>query len=174
MPIKEKSSDEIATNTGPRNVTVLDASVKHAQEEQVSTTVTDQKAQPTVSAEAQEESVSASSLQECDKNRKEDEYKIRGEAPNLALEIKLSEPDAAVRIQSAYRGYHVRRWQPLEKLRKIKNVHMQMQDVEKQLQALEASSKQPTEKEHIAMNETIMSLLLNLDTIQVLHLFSLI
>ncbi|XP_048533021.1 BAG family molecular chaperone regulator 6 isoform X1 [Triticum urartu] len=168
MPIKEKSSDEIATNTGPRNVTVLDASVKHAQEEQVSTSVADQKVQPTVSAEAQEK-VSAKSLQECDKNRKEDEYKIRGEAPNLALEIKLSEPDAAVRIQSAYRGYHVRRWQPLEKLRKIKNVHMQMQDVEKQLQALEASSKQPTEKEHVAINETIMNLLLNLDTIQGLH-----
>uniref|UniRef100_A0A8R7UPE4 BAG domain-containing protein n=1 Tax=Triticum urartu TaxID=4572 RepID=A0A8R7UPE4_TRIUA len=141
---------------------------RHAQEEQVSTSVADQKVQPTVSAEAQEK-VSAKSLQECDKNRKEDEYKIRGEAPNLALEIKLSEPDAAVRIQSAYRGYHVRRWQPLEKLRKIKNVHMQMQDVEKQLQALEASSKQPTEKEHVAINETIMNLLLNLDTIQGLH-----
>ncbi|VAI92488.1 unnamed protein product [Triticum turgidum subsp. durum] len=179
MSIKEKSSDDVAKSTGPRNVTMVDASVKHAQEEQVSTTVTDQKAQPTVSAEAQEESVSASSLQECDKNRKEDELKIGGEAPNLACEIKLSEPDAceiklsepdaAVRIQSAYRGYHVRRWQPLEKLRKIKNVHKQMQDVEKQLQALEASSKQPTEKEHIAMNETIMSLLLNLDTIQNLH-----
>ncbi|KAF7051571.1 hypothetical protein CFC21_059799 [Triticum aestivum] len=169
MPIKEKSSDDVAKSTGPRNVTVVDASVKHAQEEQVSTTVTDQKAQPTVSAEAQEESVSASSLQECDKNRKEDELKIGGEAPNLACEIKLSEPDAAVRIQSAYRGYHVRRWQPLEKLRKIKNVHKQMQDVEKQLQALEASSKQPTVKEHIAMNETIMNLLLNLDTIQNLH-----
>ncbi|XP_020158051.1 uncharacterized protein [Aegilops tauschii subsp. strangulata] len=168
MPIKEKSSDEIATNTGPRNVTVLDASVKHAQEKQVSTSMTDQKVQPSVSAEAQE-NVSARSLQECDKNRKEDELKIRSEAPNLACEIKLSSPDAAVRIQSAYRGYHVRRWQPLEKLRKIKNVHKQMQDVEKQLQALEASSKQPTEKEHIAINETIMNLLLNLDTIQNLH-----
>ncbi|KAM3262817.1 hypothetical protein ACQJBY_053127 [Aegilops geniculata] len=169
VPVKEKSSDEIAKSTGPRNVTVLDASVKHAQEEQVSTSVTDQKVQPTVSAEAQE-NVSVKSLQEeCDKNKKEDEMKVQGETSNLSREIKLSEPDAAVRIQSAYRGYHVRRWQPLEKLRKIKNVHMQMQDVEKQLQALEASSKEPTEKEHIAINETIMNLLLNLDTIQNLH-----
>ncbi|XP_044983395.1 uncharacterized protein LOC123450059 isoform X3 [Hordeum vulgare subsp. vulgare] len=168
VPVKEKSSDEIPKNAGPRNVTVLDASVKHAQEEQVSTSVTDQKVQPTVSAEAQE-NVSARSLHECDKNRKEDELKIQGEAPNLTCEIKLSEPDAAVCIQSAYRGYHVRRWQPLEKLRKIKKVHKQMQEVEKQIQALEASSDQPTEKEHVAINETIMNLLLNLDTIQNLH-----
>ncbi|KAL5212925.1 hypothetical protein ABZP36_023772 [Zizania latifolia] len=87
----------------------------------------------------------------------------------MTLGINFSELDAAVLIQSAYRGYYVRRWQPLEKLRKIKNVNEQMQHLKKKLQGLEAFSEQITIKEQVTINETIMNLLLKLDTIQGLH-----
>jgi hypothetical protein len=49
-----------------------------------------------------------------------------------------------------------------------------MQDLKKQLQGLEASSKQLTVKEQVAINETIMNLLLSLDSIQVWFFFSLV
>jgi hypothetical protein len=158
--------------TGSRNVIVQDACGKPAQEEDISTKV-DQKVQPSVSVKAQE-NTSDGSLQECDKRTEEDEMKFQGEVSKSAREVNLSELDAAVRIQSAYRGYDVRRWRPLEKLRKVKKVHDQMQDLKKQLQGLEASSKQLTVKEQVAINETIMNLLLSLDSIQVWCFFSLV
>ncbi|KQJ94303.1 BAG family molecular chaperone regulator 6 isoform X2 [Brachypodium distachyon] len=160
VSVKEKSTDEMNERIVSRDVTVQDASVKHGLEEQLSTIMAAQKVQPSVNAMAQE-NAGGNSLQA--------EIKIQGEAVKLGHEMNLSEVDAAICIQSAYRGYHVRRWQPLQKLRKIKSVHERMQDVKKQLQGLEASSKQQTAKEHIAINETIMNLLLNLDTIQGLH-----
>ncbi|XP_051227294.1 uncharacterized protein [Lolium perenne] len=166
MPVKEKPS-EMEKGIGSRNVIVQDACGKPAQEEDISTKV-DQKVQPSVSVKAQE-NTSDGSLQECDKRTEEDEMKFQGEVSKSAREVNLSELDAAVRIQSAYRGYDVRRWRPLEKLRKVKKVHDQMQDLKKQLQGLEASSKQLTVKEQVAINETIMNLLLSLDSIQGLH-----
>ncbi|KAM0876076.1 hypothetical protein ACQ4PT_036405 [Festuca glaucescens] len=166
MPVKEKPS-KMDKGIGSRNVIVQDAFVKPVQEEDISTKV-DQKVQPSISVKA-EENTSHGSLQECDKRTEEDEMKFQGEVSKSASEMNLSELDAAVRIQSAYRGYDVRRWQPLEKLRKVKQVHDQMQDLKKQLQGLEASSKQLTVKEQVAINETIMNLLLNLDSIQGLH-----
>lgn len=165
-PVKEKSSD-MDKRIGPRYVTVQDASVKPVQVEEISTKV-DQKVQPSISVEAQE-NASAGSLQQCNKITEVDEMKFQGEASKSAREINLSEPDAALRIQSAYRGYGVRRWRPLEKLRKVKKIHEQTQDLKKQLQGLEVSLKQLTVKEQVTFNETIMSLLLNLDSIQGLH-----
>ncbi|KAG1330402.1 BAG family molecular chaperone regulator 6 [Cocos nucifera] len=81
----------------------------------------------------------------------------------------LSESDAAVLIQSAYRGFEVRRWQPLEKLRKIAQIHEQVEDIKKQIQSFETSSKGQDMKQKVVMSETIMNLLLQLDTIQGLH-----
>ncbi|KAJ8478958.1 hypothetical protein OPV22_022685 [Ensete ventricosum] len=81
----------------------------------------------------------------------------------------LSQSDAATVIQSAYRGFEVRRWQPLEKLRKIHQIHQQTEAVMKQIQMFEASSKEQDLKHKAAISETIMNLLLQLDTIQGLH-----
>uniref|UniRef100_A0ACD5Z816 Uncharacterized protein n=1 Tax=Avena sativa TaxID=4498 RepID=A0ACD5Z816_AVESA len=163
VPVKEKSS-EVDKRIRSRNVTVQDASVKPVQEEEICTKV-DKKVEPSINVQAQE-NTSAGSLQDWDKSIGADDANLQGKASKSAHEINLSAPDAAIRIQSAYRGYVVRRWQPLEKLRKVKKVHEQMQDLNKQLQGLEASSKQLTVKEQVAMNETIMNLLLNLDSIQ--------
>ncbi|XP_008794626.2 LOW QUALITY PROTEIN: BAG family molecular chaperone regulator 6 [Phoenix dactylifera] len=81
----------------------------------------------------------------------------------------LSGSDAAVRIQSAYRGFEVRRWQPLEKLRKMARIREQVEDIKKQIQSFETSSKGQDMKQKVFISETIMNLLLQLDTIQALH-----
>ncbi|KAL6629437.1 hypothetical protein ACP70R_029202 [Stipagrostis hirtigluma subsp. patula] len=184
--VKEKSPDEMTEGMGFSNETVQTASVKHSQEHEVTTSKDDQKLQvSSTSVDSQEnageknlqggdnqENAGAVNLQGGEKSTNEDEIIVQSELrkdDDRRCSIKLSEPDAAVRIQSAYRGYDVRRWQPLDKLRKIRSVHEQMQGVKKQLQSLEASSKKLTEREQVAISETIMNLLLKLDTIQGLH-----
>ncbi|XP_062218773.1 BAG family molecular chaperone regulator 6 [Phragmites australis] len=184
--VKEKSPNEMKKGMGFNNETVQAASAKHAQEEEVPTSKDDQRVQASsTSVDAQEnvgaknlheghtqENAGAESLQGGDKSTNEDEIIIQSESAKddaRICRINLSEQDASIRIQSAYRGYDVRRWQPLDKLRKIRDVHEQLQSVRNQLQSLETSSKKPTEKEQVAISETIMNLLLKLDTIQGLH-----
>ncbi|XP_078177498.1 BCL-2-associated athanogene 6 [Carex rostrata] len=82
---------------------------------------------------------------------------------------KISEQDAAVLIQSVYRGYNVRRWDPLEKLKKIRSVHEKAQELMGRMQNVEESAIQLEKKELLVLGETIMNLLLQLDTIQGLH-----
>jgi BAG domain/IQ calmodulin-binding motif len=79
---------------------------------------------------------------------------------------QISEQDAVVLIQSVYRGYNVRRWAPLEKLKKIRSVHEKAQDLLGKLQRVEESSKPLKKKEQLVLSEGIMNLLLRLDTIQ--------
>ncbi|PON56799.1 IQ motif, EF-hand binding site [Trema orientale] len=79
----------------------------------------------------------------------------------------LSDVEAAVRIQSAYRGFNIRRSEPLKKLKQIAEVREQMADVRNRVQALESSSDaQKDEKQKAVIGETIMRLLLKLDTLQ--------
>ncbi|CAL4970186.1 unnamed protein product [Urochloa decumbens] len=184
--LKEKLPNEMKKGMGSSNETVQAASVEHSHEEEVPTSKDVQKIQASSTTTGTQEDAGAKSLQggvaqenagaegfkECDKRKNEDETVIESEAAKgdaRTCRSNLSETDAAVRIQSTYRGYDVRRWQPLDKLRKIRNVHEQMQGVKKQLQCLENSCKKPTEKEQVAIGETIMNLLLKLDTIQGLH-----
>ncbi|KAG2380262.1 BAG family molecular chaperone regulator [Vigna angularis] len=82
----------------------------------------------------------------------------------------LSDADAAVLIQAAYRGYQVRKWEPLKKLKQIDEVRKEVTNVQDRVQAFERSSDlQNDEKQKIAIGENIMRLLLKLDTIQGLH-----
>ncbi|TVU33324.1 hypothetical protein EJB05_25134 [Eragrostis curvula] len=178
--VNEKSPDDMKKDMGFSNETVPAASAKHSPEEEND----DQKVQDSSTrVHAQEnaganivgggtqENAGAEILKEDDKSTDRDDI-IRSETlknDSKPFRTNLSEAAAAVRIQSAYRGYDVRRWQPLDKLRKIRDVIEQMQGVRKQLQSLEASSKKPTEKEQMAAGEAIMNLLLKLDTIQGLH-----
>ncbi|GJN19509.1 hypothetical protein PR202_gb06792 [Eleusine coracana subsp. coracana] len=169
--MKEKSPEEPRKGMGFSNETVPTVSAKHSQEEEVPMSNDRQKVQAS-SKSVQENTgantegvgtqgnTGAETLMGGDKSTQRDSKTFRA---------NLSEADAAVRIQSAYRRYDVRRWQPLDKLRKIRDVHEQMEGVRKQLQSLEASSRKPTEKEHVALGEVIMNLLLKLDTIQGLH-----
>ncbi|MED6160628.1 Large proline-rich protein bag6 [Stylosanthes scabra] len=82
----------------------------------------------------------------------------------------LSDADAAILIQAAYRGYQVRRSEPLKKLKQIAEVSKELTHVKGCIQAFEHSSDlQNDEKQRIALGENIMRLLLKLDTIQGLH-----
>lgn len=82
----------------------------------------------------------------------------------------LSEHDAALIIQSVYRGFEVRKSQPLVKLRQISVVKEQVVELRKRIQDLESSSTtRIDDKQKLIIGETIMSLLLKLDTIQGLH-----
>lgn len=99
-----------------------------------------------------------------EKNRGAESAKItRMEARK---ERTLSESDAAVLIQSVYRGFEVRRWQPLEKLQKIARIREQVEDIKDQIRSFETSSKVEDMKQKLVISETIMNLLLQLDTIQ--------
>ncbi|KAK7274269.1 hypothetical protein RIF29_15352 [Crotalaria pallida] len=82
----------------------------------------------------------------------------------------LSDIDAAVLIQAVYRGYQVRKWEPLKKIKQLAEVNKEVTDVKGCVQAFEKSfDLQSVEKQRIAIGETIMRLLLKLDTIQGLH-----
>ena len=82
----------------------------------------------------------------------------------------LSDVDAAILIQAVYRGYQVRRSEPLKKLKQIAEVSKELTNVKASVQAFEHSSDlQNDEKQRIALGENIMRLLPKLDTIQGLH-----
>lgn len=82
----------------------------------------------------------------------------------------LSNVDAAALIQAAYRGYLVRKWEPLKKLRQIAEVSKEVTYVRGQIQAVEDSYDLHNDnKQKVAIGETIMRLLLKLDTIQVCY-----
>ncbi|CAH2057751.1 unnamed protein product [Thlaspi arvense] len=82
----------------------------------------------------------------------------------------FAEEEAARIIQSRYRGYDVRRWEPIKKLKEIATVREQMGDIKKRMQALEVPTDQHTEeKEMVILGEMVMSLLLKLDSVQGLH-----
>ncbi|KAF5198490.1 hypothetical protein FRX31_011914 [Thalictrum thalictroides] len=82
----------------------------------------------------------------------------------------LSTTEAALLIQSFYRGFEVRKWKPLEKLKLIAKIREQVNAVREQIHVLESSTEvQNDEKRRVLVAETIMSLLLQLDAIQGLH-----
>ncbi|XP_021887806.1 BAG family molecular chaperone regulator 6 [Carica papaya] len=87
-----------------------------------------------------------------------------------AVRRKLSDVDAAILIQSAYRGYEVRKWEPLKKLKQIAKVREQMFEVKSRVQALEISCDlKKDDRQRVVIGEMIMNLLLKLDAIQGLH-----
>ncbi|KAL5729828.1 Large proline-rich protein bag6 [Ranunculus cassubicifolius] len=89
-------------------------------------------------------------------------------AEERAKKKELSMTEAALVIQSFYRGFDVRKWQPLKKLKQIAKVREEVNEVSKRILDLEASSPKD-DKQKALVAETIMNLLLQLDTIQGLH-----
>lgn len=84
---------------------------------------------------------------------------------NKQVRKNYSPEDAALFIQSIFRGFNVRRWKPLEKLQKIAQICAKVSDVKSQIQVYEASLELDAKQKAI-ISETIMNLLLQLDTIQ--------
>ncbi|XP_047314956.1 BAG family molecular chaperone regulator 6 isoform X2 [Impatiens glandulifera] len=85
---------------------------------------------------------------------------------NVTRKKLLTEAEAAVLIQAAYRGYEVRKWEPIKKLKEIGKVRDELDGVKSRFKA---SSSSLEEKERSLIGEMIMNLLLKLDTIQGLH-----
>ncbi|KAJ6390588.1 hypothetical protein OIU77_024742 [Salix suchowensis] len=89
---------------------------------------------------------------------------------NKGQRTNLSDEAAALLIQSAYRGFEVRRWEPLKKLKQIATVQEQVVVVKDKIHALESCSDiQKNNQQRLVIGEMIMSLLLKLDAIQGLH-----
>ncbi|OIT07376.1 PREDICTED: BAG family molecular chaperone regulator 6 [Nicotiana attenuata] len=83
---------------------------------------------------------------------------------------KLSDDKAATVIQSAYRGFNVRRWEPLKKLKQITKIKEQTAELKNCIQALESSADNVADnKQRTILTEAVMGLLLKLDAIQGLH-----
>ncbi|KAL2455235.1 BAG family molecular chaperone regulator 6 [Abeliophyllum distichum] len=83
---------------------------------------------------------------------------------------KLTDLKAAIIIQSAYRGFAIRRREPLKKLKQIAKVREQIAVIKLLIQEMELSSDIRLDNKKINMiGETIMNLLLKLDTVQGLH-----
>lgn len=80
----------------------------------------------------------------------------------------MSDVQAAVLVQSAYRGFEVRKLEPLKKLKQMAEVRQQVAEIRNRIQALESySDLQKNDKERVVIGEMIMRLLLKLDSIQV-------
>ncbi|WOG90520.1 hypothetical protein DCAR_0209764 [Daucus carota subsp. sativus] len=82
---------------------------------------------------------------------------------------KFSDAEAAAIIQSAYRGFGVRRWEPLKKLKEIARIKGELIKVRQDVQNLVSSGSGNVDKQRILIGEAIMNLLLQLDTMQGLH-----
>ena len=85
--------------------------------------------------------------------------------------VKLKSKDAATtKIQAVYRGYLVRKTQPLEHLRVIKKVIEELESFKRKLQETEQAKKLRSDsQERLRWTEGIMALLLWLDTLQGVH-----
>ncbi|CAH9096719.1 unnamed protein product [Cuscuta europaea] len=93
----------------------------------------------------------------------------KGQTETLT-KVKFSGSEAATKIQSAYRGFEVRKWETLKKLKQISRFREQVAELRTHIQALEDSSEKPVDdKQKNVIAETIMNLLLKLDAIQGLH-----
>ncbi|PPR90594.1 hypothetical protein GOBAR_AA30090 [Gossypium barbadense] len=83
---------------------------------------------------------------------------------------RMSDDKAAKLIQSAFRGFEVRKWEPLKKLKQIGDVRDQVNEVRNHIQFLESSTDHnEDDKLRLLAGEKIMTLLLRLDSIQGLH-----
>lgn len=91
----------------------------------------------------------------------------------------LSETVAATLIQAAYRGFQIRKWETRKKLKQMARIHDELAEIKKNIQDLECScsallDQEKVTKQRMVISESIMSLLLSLDTIQVTILYHLL
>ncbi|KAJ4824458.1 hypothetical protein Tsubulata_026815 [Turnera subulata] len=80
----------------------------------------------------------------------------------------MSHEEAARLIQSAFRGFEVRKWESLQKLKQLAKVREQITEVRSRIHSLSCSNLKD-DKQKLVISEIIMSLLLKLDAIQGLH-----
>ncbi|KAG0618524.1 hypothetical protein M758_4G071100 [Ceratodon purpureus] len=85
--------------------------------------------------------------------------------------VRFESEDAAARkIQGVYRGYSVRRTEPLKHLRVIMKVREEFQEIRRKLEGREQRAKLCSDpQERLRWTEGIMALLLRLDQLQGVH-----
>eukprot|EP01018_Ginkgo_biloba_P035396 Gb_07388 [translate_table: standard] len=82
---------------------------------------------------------------------------------------RLNDTAAAVKIQSAFRGFSVRKSAPLKNMKFIAQVKANMEDIRQRIEDPQVVQMiRQNEKERLKITEGLMSLLLKLDAIQVL------
>ncbi|GLJ44926.1 hypothetical protein SUGI_0945840 [Cryptomeria japonica] len=80
---------------------------------------------------------------------------------------ELSRDQAALKIQAVYRGWQVRKFKPLRKLHEIAKIRHRMEELKQQIMSPEFEGElRRDDKTKVKMSETLMGLLLRLDTIQ--------
>ncbi|KAI6702545.1 hypothetical protein NL676_011681 [Syzygium grande] len=93
----------------------------------------------------------------------------------LGASRTLSDEEAAMRIQSAFPGFQVRKWETLKKLKQMGKVRDEVTKVRKSIKELSSSydtlpDQGKLERQKVLIGESIMNLLLRLDTIQIVFL----
>ncbi|KAL2621525.1 hypothetical protein R1flu_001730 [Riccia fluitans] len=82
----------------------------------------------------------------------------------------FNEETAAILIQSAFKGYSLRRSKPLEHMRRILDIRSKLREIERQLSEESTVQKMITNSDvRLRVTEGIMALLLQLDGIQGVH-----
>lgn len=83
---------------------------------------------------------------------------------------ELSKDEATLHIQAVYRGWKVRKLQPLRKLHEIAKIRHRTEELKQQIMSPEFGEElRRDDKTKVKISETLMGLLLQLDTIQGLH-----
>lgn len=84
----------------------------------------------------------------------------------------MDETSAAIKIQSAFRGFSIRKCAPLKNLKIILDVKAKAEDIRRRIADRQVvESIRQNEKERLKITEEIMSLILKLDAIQEVHSF---
>eukprot|EP00897_Mesotaenium_endlicherianum_P005479 jgi/Mesen1/495/ME000104S10590 len=118
-------------------------------------------------AQAQAEAEAAAEAEAEAAAEAEAEARAKAEAKADAEAEAEDETAAAVKVQSAYRGHRVRALEPLRQLQVVRKVSGSLQELERQLAAAEVrEGLRESARERLRMSESVMSLLLQLDSIQ--------
>lgn len=95
---------------------------------------------------------------------------LNTESPTSSMALPMDEISAAIKIQSAFRGFSTRKRAPLKNLRIILDVKKKAEDVRRRIADRQVvESIRQNEKERLKITEEIMSLILKLDAIQEVH-----
>lgn len=100
----------------------------------------------------------------------EQQSNTQSKEAEVKKKTEIGRDQAALRIQAVYRGYQVRKFQSLRKLREIMKIRGRIEELRQQISSSEfAGELSRDSKARGRINETLMGLLLQLDTIQGLH-----
>lgn len=123
-----------------------------------------------VAVKAKENANASASKVGIETNKNEPQSNMQGKEAEVMKKIEIGRDQAAVRIQALYRGYQVRKFQSLRKLREIMKIRGRIEELRQQMSSPKfVGELSGDSKTRGKFNETLMGLLLQLDTIQGLH-----